>query len=268
MSGGAPVLRRLVLDLTHGNGASLRAAAEFAAQLGVALHGVFVEDEAVFHLAGMPFARELRLPTHDWRTMDADRIARDFQAAAAQARRMLDQTVRGLGVPGGFEVLRGDPATCLATLPDAADIMVLPARQPPGPSFAGAAGVLVLPDPARAPSGAVAVVPDGPALQLATRCAMASSARLLILAPSEETLRESAAFAAARGLPADRIILRLLGGTEFGALLHALGDAPQRLLVLPRGMADPRDETRTGAASRWRRMPVLLVGTGQRSDQT
>lgn len=261
----APALRRLVLDLTHHDGASLRAAAEFAAQLGAALHGVFVEDEALFRLAGMPFARELRLPTREWRALDAETIAGDFRAAAAQARRMLDQAARALGVAGGFEVLRGDPAACFAALPGAADIVVLPAQQLQQPRFEGAAGVLLLPPPPGARAGTVAVVSDARAgpLDLAARCAVAAGAPLLILAPSDALLREAAASAAVRGLPPERVALRLLAGTGAEALLQALGEGRERLVVLPRGAGGGREDARAGAVLRWRRVPVLLAGSAE-----
>ena len=47
---------------------TLRAAAEFARLLQLEMLGVFIEDRALLGLGALPFARELRLPGHDWQT--------------------------------------------------------------------------------------------------------------------------------------------------------------------------------------------------------
>ena len=57
--------------------AIIRVAAELAHLLGLALHGVFLEEEALPELAALPFIREFRLATRDWRKLDAERIAEE-----------------------------------------------------------------------------------------------------------------------------------------------------------------------------------------------
>ena len=69
MSGQAQsAYRKVIVGLCHGaaDAATMRTAAEFAQLLGLDLHCLFIEDEALLALAELPFAREIRLPTHTW----------------------------------------------------------------------------------------------------------------------------------------------------------------------------------------------------------
>ena len=62
--------RRVIVGLCYGapDAETMRTAAEFAHLLSLNLHCLFIEDEALFALAELPFAREIRLPTHTWST--------------------------------------------------------------------------------------------------------------------------------------------------------------------------------------------------------
>ena len=72
-----PRLHRVILHLRHGAAerVTIRTAAELAQMLGVALHGVFVEDAALPELATLPFIREFRLSTGSWQRLDRQRLA-------------------------------------------------------------------------------------------------------------------------------------------------------------------------------------------------
>ena len=93
-----PRQRRVILHLHHGatERAIIRAAAELAQMLGVALHGVFLEDEALPELAELPFIREFRLGTGAWQKLDRQQLAEEQRAAAAEARRLLDEAAAAL----------------------------------------------------------------------------------------------------------------------------------------------------------------------------
>ena len=112
------LFRRLIIELGHGDASAeaLRVAADLARLLGLDLHAVLIEDQALFDLTDLPFAREIRLPTHDWHPFNAARLADEFGHLASQARRQL----AGIGALHGgvhaLEVLRGDPATCILGL--------------------------------------------------------------------------------------------------------------------------------------------------------
>jgi hypothetical protein len=247
---------RLLVDLaaTPGDRALLRAAAEFARELGLALHGVFVEDEALFGLAGFPFVRELRMPTGEWRPLDAAALAGEFAAAAALARRLLDEAASAAGLAREFEVIRGDPRGCLAALAGAADIVVLPAGRSGDLRRVALAcetsgGTLLLPPRPAVNRGPVVVVPGQgaggeAALAAAVRFARAVAAPLRIDAASE-VQAAAAKQAVALGLAPAQVQLR------------KEGRAAERLLVLPASGADQE----VIAAALRRGTPVLLAGT-------
>ncbi len=97
---------RLILEVCHGaaDAETLRAAVEFARLLGLDLHCLFIEDEAGLALAELPFARKIRLPTHEWSPLNAETIARELRQAASQMRRLLDEVLRG--PPGSTSSVR------------------------------------------------------------------------------------------------------------------------------------------------------------------
>ena len=68
--------RRAVLGMGIGNidRDMLREAAEFARLLELDMLGVFIEDPSLIELAALPFARELRLPGHDWQALEPQRV--------------------------------------------------------------------------------------------------------------------------------------------------------------------------------------------------
>jgi hypothetical protein len=186
----AAEFRRLVLAIGPGEGgpATLRGAAEAARLLRLALHCVLIEDEALHLLPALPFARELRLPTHDWRPLDQAGLASDLAATEAALRRDLAR----LGIAQELEVQRGTPLTCLGGLCVAGDIVVLavprphPADQLLAAALRSAAAVLLLPAAAPAAAAPVAVLledANDPAFDIAARIAAGAKAPLLAVLP-------------------------------------------------------------------------------------
>ena len=185
--------QRLVVELSHGGGAALRDAAEFARLLGVDLHGLFIEDESLFGLAGLPFAREFRLAGDGWAPLDTDRIESDLRHAAEAMRSRMTAIVRDMGVSNAFEVMRGDPAIVVAERTTGSDIIVIaePAARI-GPAFdrllqaatAAAGAVLLMPARRRRTRGPVVAIVRGssdPALATAKAIAQAAHEKLHIL---------------------------------------------------------------------------------------
>ncbi|MDE2582818.1 MAG: hypothetical protein KGL52_14385, partial [Rhodospirillales bacterium] len=147
----APRFRRLVLEFGQGtpDAALVRTAADLARLLGIDLQGLFVEDEALLALAAWPFARELRLPAHEWHPIDPDTLARELRAAAAAADRMLADAVAAFDIPARLHVVRGDPISALSAFCRGDDILVLTpppsaglARPPEGRRVRAAGAVL------------------------------------------------------------------------------------------------------------------------------
>lgn len=112
MPNGTPPYRRAVLGMGAGgvDRRMLRTAAEFARLLDLEMLGLFIEDRSLLALAALPFARELRLPGHDWRALEVQVIGDELRAAALRARKLFEEEIEPQGIAYSFEVQRGDPA--------------------------------------------------------------------------------------------------------------------------------------------------------------
>ncbi len=266
--------RRLVLDLYHGasDAQTIRAAAEFARLLHLDLHCLFIEDEAVHALAALPFAREIRLPTHVWSPMDADTLAAELREAAARTRRALDDVIGGLGLTREFKVLRGDPAECVAGFCGSGDILVVSEPAPPARAAHGVArrrrtmhdatvAVLLLPIGVAAGGGPIAVVlenPSDPALEVACAIAIAADESLTIAMAGAAEATQASERAHALGVPRVRIAVRRMHGTQPDDVLHALGTLRERLIVMSRGASNADAQAASHIAAQ-RAVPVLLI---------
>ena len=265
--------RRLLLDLRHtgGDPATLAAVLGLARLLEVDPHGIFIEDEDVFCLAGLPFARELCLPMGAWRALDPVRLTDEMAALAEQARRALERASAGLGRPAQFTRLRGDPGALLAEQASEADIIALVASAAPA-GLADAAmrrleevvlgtarTVLMLPPRVQRTRGPVAAVISGAAadeLDLAVRLAVTAGEPLMLLsAAGDQDTTEAVAAAEASGMAAARIVVRMLTASTGEAILAGLAGAGERLLVLPRARAG----TRLSPLAAARGVPVLAI---------
>lgn len=262
----ATAARRLLLHLNEAapGAGGMAAAVRVARLLEAELCGIFVEDEALHALAALPFAREFRLPGHAWTPVEAPRFAGDL----ARRRRMLREAAAQLGAEPAFEVLRGDPADCLAGLCGAADILALAAPDSAAArafgsfprafsaAIASLAAVMLLPAHPARPSGPVATVPDGASFDLALRLATMMGEDLLLLAPPGAPLVAAQARAHAAGLPAARIRTRPLRESGAAGLDAALGTAREALLVLGR---DTGEAAAAPVLAARRRVPVLVL---------
>jgi nucleotide-binding universal stress UspA family protein len=103
------VIRRILvaLDASTHSLAALEAAANLAADLGAELIGLFVEDENLLHLAGLPFAHEVRSPLATSERMNSDRMEQDLHLQASQAERALKKAAERVQVKWSFRVVRG-----------------------------------------------------------------------------------------------------------------------------------------------------------------
>lgn len=264
---------RLLLDLRHAasDPAALAAVLGLARLLELDPLGIFVEDEDVFCLAGLPFAREICLPMSAWRALDPARLAAEMADLGEQARRAFERASAELGRPVQFARLRGDPGALLADQAGAADIIALAATAGPA-GLADAAmrrleatvlgvgrTVLMLPPRLMRTRGPVAAVISGSVadeLELAIRVAVSSGERLLLLsAASARETAEAVAAAEASGMAAARIAVRALAAPTGEAILAGLAGVGERLLVLPRARAGDRLSLLAAA----RGVPVLAV---------
>lgn len=257
--------RRLVVAMGHGEAgpATLRRAADMARQLHLELHCLLVEDEALFGLADFAFARELRLPTHDWQPFEAARLADEFAHLAAELRRTLAGLAASAGTAPALQVRRGDPAACLGGICGEGDIVLVaePAALPLSDAVRAAAlrlpaPVMLLPRsmPTRAaPLAAVATGPDDPGLPAALRIAAATGEDVVLVA--HEATADAVAQAAVRLAPGQRLTLRAIPATA--GLLDALRPGVPRLVVLGRPAFTPEAAS---ALARREGVAVLLAG--------
>ncbi len=267
--------RRLLLDLRHAGGdpAALSAMLGLARLLELDPLGIFIEDEDVYCLAGLPFARELCLPMGAWRALDPSRLADEMATLAEQARRALERASAEFGRPAQFTRLRGDPGALLAEQASEADIIALAASAAPA-GMADAAmrrleeavlgtarTVLMLPPRLARTRGPVAAVISGAGageLELAVRVAVTADEPLLLLsAAGDQQTAEAIAAAEASGMAAARILVRALAAPTDKAILAGLAGATERLLVLPRARAGVRLSPLAAA----RGIPILAVET-------
>ena len=247
--------RRLLLSLQPGviDRAAFRAAADLARLLNVEMLGVFVEDQSIVGAASLPFARELRLPTHDWHPVSSERLALELRAAAEQARLQLAQESAAVGIDCRFEVRRGDPATTVVELCSLHDIIAVTEPSDVIERLTGAADrlrqaallsaatVLLLPSrPDRAGGPVIAIVADAadPGLAVAARIAASSEGGLVVLAAADapQMMASMRRVASETGLPPERVKVLPLGGRTVAAAIHALGGRRARCLVMSRNL--------------------------------
>ena len=271
--------RRLIVDLYHGpaDAQTLRAAAEIARLLGFDLHGLFIEDEALLALAEFPFAREIRLSTHEWSPMNAVTVTADLREAAARMHRLLDDILRSVGVPGAFQVLRGDPVVCIGGVCRIGDIIVVepetPARQLTQSiahlqeaAFGSPASVLLLPAGTKLRAGPVVALLEGAedaSLEVACRLAATTRDDLVILLSVEgagglsgDMANTIADRALALGMRREQCSVRPVADGRADNVLHALTGLQERLIIADRDTPVAGEASRVAAA---RRVPVLLI---------
>lgn len=120
-------IRRILvaLDASRDSRAALQAAAELAALLEAELSGLFVEDEDVFNLAGLPFAREFGYGGPGQRALDRATLERQFRIVAEEARRALERAAAARRVRWSFRVARGRVARELLNAALESDMVAL-----------------------------------------------------------------------------------------------------------------------------------------------
>ncbi|MGH7117523.1 MAG: hypothetical protein ACREFP_00765 [Acetobacteraceae bacterium] len=222
-------------------------AAELAHLLQVELEGIFVEDEALVFLSGLPFARELRLPGHTWQALDAAAMREHLRMAESEARRLLADAAARLGVPSTFSVERGDPYSALTEHARPEDILVL---AEPGAVRAGAfrragrkifrdrrSAVLLVPARQAERHGSIALLlpTGGPeVVAVAAAIAHASAEDVVLIVPEGAGAAAARAEAALKeaGMPPARIKLRHVPGHHIGLITRAVRVVRARLVVL------------------------------------
>lgn len=130
------VISRVVIacEAIGENRFSIEAAARMAAWLNAAVHGIFVQDEALLHLAALPFARHVGPGGGASEEFDESTILHQFEAQADRARAALEAAASAYEVGWSFDVVRGQLSLATLAVGDR-DLLVIEAAPRP---FAGA----------------------------------------------------------------------------------------------------------------------------------
>lgn len=111
---GRAIERVLVpLDAASDNRVAIDTGVRLAARAKAPLHGIFVEDEDLLHMAALPFARQVSLGVGA-ETLTRAQIELHLKAAAERARRDLAAAAKRHHVRATFEVARGASERVLA----------------------------------------------------------------------------------------------------------------------------------------------------------
>lgn len=274
------LFRRMVIGLCAGagSGEAMRAAAQLAAELGLEVEGLFIEDETLLGLAGLPFLREVRAGTAALHPFDTERLEREMGVAASGQRRALEKAARSTRTGFRFARIRGEIETVVATAAMAGDIVaVLEGGGAGGRTTHAAvslrraalrsiASVLYVPAPLRRRPGAVVAVATGAAgeeimLRTAVRLAARSGNALAVFAldPQRIDRAQLDAWTRQAGLAEGRVAVVRLAGNSTEALSEALDAVEQRLIVLPRGGLGLDDEQALTALATRHRVPILVL---------
>jgi len=187
------------LDAVSEIQATIEAASRLALRWNAALHGVFVEDEDLLRLAGLPFARQVSLGAGT-EALTAVQAARQLRAFAETARRELAAAAHRHDLRWSFEIVQGaaGPDTVATAAGDF--IVACAASRPIGAHFridtrwsrtgASGSGSLLLMHPARAGGAVVTMLHDRePAsarvLEAAAQFAEAADADLVVICAPE-----------------------------------------------------------------------------------
>ena len=221
------MLRRILMavDASARGRSALDLALELSRESRAEWRGLFVEDLDLFHLAGLPFVREMAATFASGRPLDPLRLEQSLRRQAQQVQRYLADSAARVGAPWSFQVVRGHFTRELLTQSQNFDLCIV-----------GREGPLAI--TGRKPvvsAGAVLVVlgntPAGlRTLRVASRLAHAINRKLLVLEPESRTAGVD--FAGLPGETERRVI-----GPEAGALWRILVASEPAAVVLD--AADP-----------------------------
>jgi nucleotide-binding universal stress UspA family protein len=120
-------IRRILvaLDASTHSLAALQAAAEIAARQQAELIGLFVEDENLLHLAGLPFAQEVHSPSAKSQQLESKQMERQLRLQASQARRALEEAATRVEARWSFRIVRGQVTASVMKAALEADLLAM-----------------------------------------------------------------------------------------------------------------------------------------------
>lgn len=261
---------RIVLGLPHHRPSrGMQFAAEMARLLQLDLFGLFVQEEYLFGVASLPFAREFKFLGGGWCPLDAAQLSRDMEIAAKSAERAFADAAKTLRTTCQFEVVRGSMAEAIASVSRANDIVLL--TEPNSAEFVtpqffalleaamhSAAAVLLVPGRIVRHSGAIvaiATAPNDSSIDAARTIADAAKEELVVIEAFQSAGKgDMSAILPSTGPRVRRISLAESGSADLSAIESALRPVGERLVVMTRG----HDYSPLAIAS-MRHVPVLII---------
>jgi nucleotide-binding universal stress UspA family protein len=244
----------LALDAVGDSPRLLDTAIRLATRLDAELHALFVEDRNLLRLAGLPFAREVRLTSATTRRLQNQEMELTLRAQASRAQQALAVAAERKKVRWTFRVTRGDVATEVAGASTQTDLVafnlgvgrearLMRVSDTVEMLVSGVVcPALVLLQDASLQPPFVAVYDGTPpsvrALELAARLARTDSSEVIVLvAASEERVRERRWAEAVARLHERGAVARprMLTATDPVSLANAVRWAHAGTLVLPSG---------------------------------
>ena len=192
----------ILLDAASEHDTAIETAARLAAHAKVSLHGLFIEDEDLLHLANLPFARQMTLGAQAEK-LTSEHVELHLRIAAQRAHRELFAAATRHRVTCSFEVLRGRSESALAAVSER-DLVVIGALTRPiagyfrvesrwWSSIDAMPGPFLLARHAWSASGAVVTLLDDRSaaslrlLEAAAQIAQAADRMLTVICPPEVT---------------------------------------------------------------------------------
>lgn len=115
----------IALDSAASGGAALETAAVVAAAHACELSGLFIEDENLLRLAGLPFAREIQLARPASRALVPGQLLQDLRAQASLARAAMARQAAQHRIAWSFEVTQGRSEDAVLLAAARGDIIAL-----------------------------------------------------------------------------------------------------------------------------------------------
>jgi len=268
--------KRLILSLSPGSGATATGfAVDLADLLQLDLLGLFLDDPSLRHLAGIPFARELRLPGGGWRPLQREQVTREAELAARHAERDFAEAARRLATRFQFEVRRDPVAQAIRALSQTSDILLI--AEPPSAveqvsqqfqwlteaAFHSPAAVLLVPTRlirSTGPIVAIATHAEDRGVETAAAIAISARAPLVVLrAYDAEAGAAGLREIAGTGLSVHEVDVGTAGLSDPAVCTKALTPFAERLIVMSRH-GEAREFAPALLAAR--HVPVLVLEPG------
>lgn len=108
MTNNHPAIVRILLDNQSNQLETIASAAALARQLQSSLQGVFLADDVLFQVAGLPFAQEISRWSAQESPITLNGLERTLRARAKHLQKELEYAAKQAQIPYSFQYIRGE----------------------------------------------------------------------------------------------------------------------------------------------------------------